>query len=587
MVKKKLLTLDDLVKFCEQHQFTKFSAKDSGYQLAVQVPTTFEVEDDSDDSHRGMIRLKFRILHEGLNRNGSFVSKKSADKASKTIADRPILAAIHQLDDGSWDFEAHNMEIIENEDGEQEVNYIEKQVGSFSSEKPFWEHDDKFNKDYLCAYGYIAEEYTKAADIIRNKDGWTKNSCELSIEKLSYNSKEKRLELDEFYLSASTLLGSRDDGTPIGEGMLGSRADIVDFSEKNNSIFSQNDKVIEMLSALNEKIDNLNIDKNFRKEEENLVKKEFEETPEAEVKDTPAEVFEDDPKKKKKAEDDDVASVDPDDGGDESGDDNHEGDDDPKDDDQNTGDDFTGGDNSVEETPEGENESQGSDGDESGTGNEGDGSEDVNYYSATVTRGDLTKTFAISLEDKQMAVLELVNATYGEVDDDWYNVIVYEEPRKEVVFYSWWSGNAYRQSYKVKKNEYTLEGERVPVHALYVTDDEENVIESMRSNYSAIETELAQYKAEPEKEAVLAEECYAQIKDTDAYKALAEKDAHFSMSVDEVRAELDRQLLEYAKGHKIKFSSKEPEKKQVGMKRYHPHATRQPGYGWHQRKFSK
>ncbi|MBO5627826.1 MAG: hypothetical protein J5965_01945, partial [Aeriscardovia sp.] len=61
MVKKKLLTLDDLVKFCEQHQFTKFSAKDSGYQLAVQVPTTFEVEDDSDDSHRGMIRLKFRI----------------------------------------------------------------------------------------------------------------------------------------------------------------------------------------------------------------------------------------------------------------------------------------------------------------------------------------------------------------------------------------------------------------------------------------------------------------------------------------------------------------------------------------------
>ena len=99
-----------------------------------------------------------------------------------------------------------------------------------------------------------------------------------------------------------------------------------------------------------------------------------------------------------------------------------------------------------------------------------------------------------------------------------------------------------------------------------MTDDEENVIESMRSNYSAIETELAQYKAEPEKEAVLAEECYAQIKDTDAYKALAEKDAHFSMSVDEVRAELDRQLLEYAKGHKIKFSSKEPEKKQVGMK---------------------
>lgn len=27
----KLLTLDDLVKFCEQNNFAKFNAKDSGY----------------------------------------------------------------------------------------------------------------------------------------------------------------------------------------------------------------------------------------------------------------------------------------------------------------------------------------------------------------------------------------------------------------------------------------------------------------------------------------------------------------------------------------------------------------------------
>jgi hypothetical protein len=243
MVKKKLLTLDDLVLFCKQNNFTKFSAKESGYQLAVQVPTTFEVEDESDDNHRGMLKLKFRILHDGLNRNGSFVSHEAADKASVTIADRPIMAAIHQLDDGSWDFESHEMEIIENEDGEQEINYIEKQVGSFSSEKPFWEHDDELDKDYLCAYGYIAEEYTKAADIIRNK-GWTKNSCELSIEELAYNARENYLELKSFYLSASTLLGKRDDGTEIGEGMLGSRADIADFSVENNSVFSQNEKVI-------------------------------------------------------------------------------------------------------------------------------------------------------------------------------------------------------------------------------------------------------------------------------------------------------------------------------------------------------
>ena len=571
MVKKKLLTLDDLVQFCEQHQFTKFSAKDSGYQLAVQVPTTFEVEDDSDDSHRGMIRLKFRILHEGLNRNGSFVSKKSADKASKTIADRPILAAIHQLDDGSWDFETHNMEIIENEDGEQEVNYIEKQVGSFSSEKPFWEHDDELNKDYLCAYGYIAEEYTKAADIIRNKDGWTKNSCELSIEKLSYNSKEKRLELDEFYLSASTLLGSRADGTPIGEGMLGSRADIVDFSKKNNSIFSQNDKVIEMLSALNEKLDSLNINEILKEGGnkplfEELLKKysktvedidfEYEGLSDEELEALFAEHFEDTPKKKKKGEDDDVTpSGEGDDSGDDDQDDNQ--DDNESDDQQDETDQNDQPDQNV-------NQETGYDANTNNDVPDGE-QEEVNYYSMTITKGDEAKTFAVSLNDKIEALYVLVNNTYADADGDFYDVIVYDES-KEVVMRGYWSGRAYRQSYKVKKNNYTLVDERVEVKAIYVTPEEEKTLDAMKANYSSIESELASFKAEPEKQAVLAEECYAQIADTEAYKKLAEQDTHFSMSVDEVRAELDKQLLEFAKGHKVEFSAKEEPKKEVDMK---------------------
>ena len=59
MVKKKLLTIDDLVQFCMQNKLTKFSAKEYGQPLAVQVPTTFEIEDNSDDNHRGMMRLKF------------------------------------------------------------------------------------------------------------------------------------------------------------------------------------------------------------------------------------------------------------------------------------------------------------------------------------------------------------------------------------------------------------------------------------------------------------------------------------------------------------------------------------------------
>lgn len=556
MVKKKLLTLDDLVLFCKQNNFTKFSAKESGYQLAVQVPTTFEVEDESDDNHRGMLRLKFRILHDGLNRNGSFVSHKAAEKASATIADRPIMAAIHQLDDGSWDFESHEMEIIENEDGEQEINYIEKQVGSFSSEKPFWEHDDELDKDYLCAYGYIAEEYTKAADIIRNK-GWTKNSCELSIEELAYNARENYLELKSFYLSASTLLGKRDDGTEIGEGMLGSRADIADFSEKNNSIFSSNEKVIEMLSALNEKIDNLNINE-ISKEGGKPVKKEFDEelmVAEDEVKNAPSATFDgDDPEGTDYYEEPEDEGNNEEEGEEETPTDppTDPPADDPTDPPANDGE---GGDSGDDDEPSGIPLGQRDDDDTAGS----------KKYSVEVTinTDNEKKTFSTLIE-KLDALSELVNATYSEVDNDWYAVDA-DEDKKIVEMHQWVGGKHFRQSYSVKKDVFSLVGDRVETYAKYLTEDEIKSLENMRANYSAIVDELASFKAEPDKQAVLAEECYAQISDTDAYKELAKQETHFSMSVDEVRAELDKQLLEYAKGHEIKFSA-EDSKQTVGVK---------------------
>ena len=157
MRNKTLLTIDDLVKFCEEQKFAKFSSNETGYKLAVKVPTTFESEDSVDENHRGMKKVKIKIFHTGVNRNKSRVSKEAAERAMKTIPDRPVLAAIHQLDDGSWDFEGHEMKTVKNEEtGEDETVYIESQVGSFSSEPAILEHDYKLDKDFVCSYAYIA-----------------------------------------------------------------------------------------------------------------------------------------------------------------------------------------------------------------------------------------------------------------------------------------------------------------------------------------------------------------------------------------------------------------------------------------------
>lgn len=67
-------------------------------------------------------------------------------------------------------------------------------------------------------------------------------SCELIVYECSYNAKEKYLQLDDFEFAGCTCLGAEKDGTPIGEGMLGSKITLEDFSEENNSLIKFNEK---------------------------------------------------------------------------------------------------------------------------------------------------------------------------------------------------------------------------------------------------------------------------------------------------------------------------------------------------------
>lgn len=148
------------------------------------------------------------------------------------------------------------MEIAEDEDGNEKINYIEKQVGCFTADDPYLEYDEEMDKTYVIAYAVIPEEYTEAANIIRRKNG-TKVSCELCIDSLQYNAKEKYLELIDFIFSGCTLLGCDENGNEIGEGMLGSRADIADFCHKK-PVFDYQEKLVEMLDKLNNTLSSFN-----------------------------------------------------------------------------------------------------------------------------------------------------------------------------------------------------------------------------------------------------------------------------------------------------------------------------------------
>ena len=496
-----MLTIDDLVKFCEQQNFEKFNSNESGYKICVQVPSTFSVESDN-QLPEGITKLKIKILHTDKNRNGSFVSKESAEEAMKnTFECVPILAAIHQLSDGSYDFAGHEIDIVENDKGQAEVEYIEKQVGSFTHDAPWFEYDEENDKEYVCAYAGIPNEYTRTVDILNNKDKKTWVSSELSINKFSWNAKEKYLVLEEWYLSGCTLLGTTmDDEEEVKPGMIGAEASIVDFSTENNSVLNN---VIES-NALDDKNMGNQVQKGGEKPMNKFEELEAKFAAEFDEGESTSEELDDAAEETTKEFEEEVTE---------------------------------------EESAEEETEPV-----------------VVTEYSVNFSDGSV-KTFGLTLDEMQFALYNLVNDTYSEADNAWYNVIVDVDDNK-VIMNDWWNGNAYRQSFERVDDKFALVGERVAVHSIWVTDEEESAINNMKSNYSKMETELNEYKEKElnaSKDALLNSESYSSIVDTDEYQAIISeenKETFAAMSASELEDSLDKIMLKYAKAGKLAFASK-------------------------------
>ena len=150
MAKKRMMTLDDLYKFfVQQNKSFNFNSKESGEPIVVTTNGFFE---SKETDMPGMLGLQLKVCHTELNRNGSFISEENMEKAMPTLKYRPILAHIHELPDGTKDFYSHNVEFVEDEKGEAQVVYIERQVGSFTADNPWLEYDKESDK----TYGYRA-----------------------------------------------------------------------------------------------------------------------------------------------------------------------------------------------------------------------------------------------------------------------------------------------------------------------------------------------------------------------------------------------------------------------------------------------
>ena len=456
---KRILYLSDLYNFyVTQNKNVKFSSKDNDTTIVVHIdePLTYDKDVDNDL----LMYTPIRLCHTLSNRNKSYISDKAMKEAIPTAYNMPILSYIYKDDNDEFQFAGHEFFV----NADNEIEYEEQPTGVIPESAGLklvkYDNDDK---SYLEGVGIIWRTYSKAANIIEREKELSV-SVELVVDELSFNSKTKELVIDKFRFSGVTILGKdRETGAEIQPGMENSKISIADFSEVNNSLFSQNDKVIKLLSELNEKLDGLNIDQNLRKEE--AMKDNFEEKTEEEIKDSPsAEVFdgEENPEETDYYEEE---------GGGDNGDPPVDDPTDPPTDNPTDppaddptdppADDPTDPPADDDDDPSGIPLGQRDDDDTAGSKKYS-----IDY---TVEVDGVKKDFSVSLKEKLNALTILVNDTYGEVDGAWYDCDVIEET-KTVEFHDWWANKHYRQSYSVKKDVYSLKGDRVETFVSFLSN---------------------------------------------------------------------------------------------------------------------
>lgn len=196
-------------------------------------------------------------------------------------------------------------------------------------------------------------------------------------------------------------------------------------------------------------------------------------------------------------------------------------------------------------------------GDDDGDDNDDDGDSEPEKF---------TKIFAVELshDDIRYALYNLITQ-YDEEDADCYGIrSVYDN---YFIMYGWCNNKLYKVGYSVDGENVSLEGDRQEVFELIVTESEKIAIEKMRENYDAlvqfkIDTEAAQLQAK--KDAIFANEKYAKVVETKAFKKLMDNSKDYSIEECEQKAD---EILDDFSTYAVNFASNEEVKpsKTIGL----------------------
>lgn len=509
---KKLLFIEDLYNFYlnKYKRSTHFSSEKTGSPIVVQVHGNVRFE-ESDKNKDGLCPVHLQACHTNLNINNSNIDEMVMEAALPSFSNRPILGYIHKVvtdenPEGQWEFYSHNC----HEDENGELVYDEVPIGIIpESCNAQLVYDEEKDKTYCEVDGYIYDEYSKASEILK-REGECSVSVELSVRELSYDARQKFLNIEDFFFSGVTILGKTPQGETVKPGMTGSNIKLADFSVKNNSLFEKyENKMIEFQERLS-KLESACSNTHHTEEGGNKINmNKFEELLD---------------KYNKTVED--IAF------------------------------DYTDlSDDELEvkfETEFGEEST------------ENDDSDDVNEQFEKIIR-----TYEISHEDTRYALYQLLSE-YESADNEWYFInSVYDT---YFTYENWDGDKIYGQAYTKDGDNVAFDGERYSLHRELLTDSEYAELQSMRSNYAALKefketaekNELHAQREEiinSEKYAILAEKNEAGEYTNEAFvKLLSEMDNY---SLTDLETQIKVIHSDYVAEHS-NFSANADDKKKMG-----------------------
>lgn len=522
-MKGRILTWDDLNNYFLNiaHVYSYDSNDNQGSPLVFQTEGILKT--DPSEVYEGLTPVTLQACHTDRNLNSSSISLEvMTNRMLPTFKNRPILGYIHKVDD-NFEFYGHNAHL---EDGK--IVYDEIPVGVIpESNEATLKYDEEKNRYHVCVKGFIFDEYTEAKNILE-RDGELAVSVEIAIKKMSYNTDDQCLVIEDGYFSGITILGKDENGNKVMPGMENSNITMADFQSNvsdDNEVFDQNDfnkKIMNALDELKNTLSQLNINSTNNTQEggispmtkfeellntynvsEEDITFEYESLSDEELEAKFEEMFAKCGDKKKKCSEDGTEDEDPEE---------PESTEDPED-------------------PEGEREGEEEPEDEQFSNNE----PEMESYEAVVDGIKYSVSFELSHETirskiyRFLAKKECMDDTYYYITSVFSDYFICCQSGEEKYF---------AHKYTINENdEVEFVGDFYEVFPSFITAEEKEAIETMKSNYSSIEAELNTYKEKEsfaEKMAIFADEDYKEFLEEPEFKELMKEETMKAFTKEEL-----------------------------------------------------